>query len=307
MAATLTPVISSLPDNLQSWGRSWALSLRAARKAERTQRLYIGGLVALSRFLEDRGMPTDPASISGEHVREFLADQVARLSPATARARHAYLSVFFNWLVGEGELRESPMRRIKPPALDERLPEILDDVAFAKLLRACQGRGLTERRDLAMLRLMEETGIRRAECATLRLEDVDLDELTVTVMGKGRRVRVCPFTPQTATAIDRYLRERSRTRWARDPALWIGHVGPISPNAIGEMLERRSLQAGLGRRVKPHSLRHRFADHWKADGGSEDSLMALGGWRSRDVMARYGRANEQRRAIDEYRRLRGDQ
>jgi site-specific recombinase XerD len=305
MAATLNPTIRSLPANLADYARGWALALRAARKAERTQRLYIGGLRAFAAFLESRGMPTDPTAVTGEHVREFLVDQGERLSPATARARHAYLSVFFNWLVQEGELRESPMRRIKPPALDERMPDILSDDHYMKLLRACAGTHLTERRDLAMIRLLEETGMRRAECAGLRLEDVDLDEMTATVMGKGRRIRTVPFTAETALALSRYLRERNRTRWAKRPELWIGHVGPITPNAIGEMLERRSKQAGIPR-AHPHALRHRFADRWKRDGGSEDALMSLGGWRNRDVMARYGRANEARRAIEEYRRLRGE-
>lgn len=305
MAATLNPAISTLPDGLVDVARGWHLSLRAARKSEQTQKLYLLGLRAFADFLRERGMPTDPPSITGEHVREFLVDSSARLSPATVRARHSYLSVFFNWLVDEGEIKWNPMARIKPPALDETLPDIVSDEAFAKLLKACQGTHLTDRRDTAMIRLLEDTGMRRAECATLRVEDVDLDELTVTVMGKGRRVRVHPFTADTGEAIHRYLRIRKTTRWWKGPELWIGHVGPLSPNAVGEMLVRRSNQAGIPR-VHPHAFRHRFADRWKRDGGSEDGLMAIGGWRSRDVMARYGRANETRRAIEEYRRIRAD-
>jgi integrase len=57
--------------------------------------------------------------------------------------------------------------------------------------------------------------------------------------------------------------------------------------------------------VSPHMFRHRFADRWKATGGSEEGLMAVGGWSNRDIMARYGRVNRSNRAIEEYRRLRG--
>lgn len=299
----MNPTISTLPAELGRATRDWGLSLRAARKSERTQNLYVGAVKSLATFLDGRGMPTDPAAITGEHVREYLADQLDRLSPATARARHSYLSVFFNWLVSEGEIKTSPMARIKAPALDETLPDITSDEDYAKLLKACQGTHLTDRRDTAMIRLLEETGMRRAECAALQLADVDLDGLVAVVMGKGRRERRCYFTPETAVAVGRYLRERSKTRWAKSPALWIGHVGPLSPNALGEMLERRSRQAGIAR-VHPHALRHRFADRWKRDGGSEDALMALGGWRDHKVMQRYGRLNASRRAEEEYRRLR---
>jgi site-specific recombinase XerD len=130
-------------------------------------------------------------------------------------------------------------------------------------------------------------------------------------MGKGRHERTASMTHEAAVAIDRYLRERGRQRYARTGALFLARTGRMSPNAVGEVVYRRARMAGLvddaGRElVSAHMFRHRFADRWKRDGGSEEGLMALGGWHNRTMMERYGRANREQRAHDEYRRLRGD-
>lgn len=298
---------------LQLYSDSWRLHLRAERKSPLTIRLYVGTVADLARFLRSRGMPTDPSAISGEHLREYLTDQLDRgLSAKTVHSRHGFLSVFFRWLVDEGEITASPMARIKAPRLDETAPPIVTDDQFAALLKMCTGRGTDDRRDLAILRLLEATGLRRAECASVQIDDLNLSDMTVTVMGKGRRVRTVPFPPETAVAIDRYLRERAKRRYARSGALFLARTGPMSPNAIGDVVYRRARMAGLidangHELISPHMFRHRFADRWKREGGTEDSLMALGGWRNRDIMQRYGRANAAGRAIEEYRRLRPEQ
>jgi site-specific recombinase XerD len=303
-------VPEAVPEELADLLGSWLLRLRTENRSIQTQRLYLGTVADLSRFLAARGMPTDVASMTGEHLREYFLEQLERgLSAKTVHSRHGFLSVFFRWLVEEGELRENPMARIKPPKVDETLPPVVTDEQFAAMLRTCTGRGPNDRRDEAILRLLEATGMRRAECAAARLNDVDLDEMTVTLMGKGRRVRRVPFTPETALAIDRYLRERKRKRYAPAAELFLARTGPMSPNAVGEVVYLRAKKAGLvdakgSELVSAHMFRHRFADRWKRDGGTEDALMALGGWRNRDIMARYGRANAASRAIDEYRRLR---
>lgn len=310
----MQPVISAKPDlgGLQLYADSWKLHLRAERKSPLTIRLYLGTLADLARFLESRGMPRDPAALSGEHLREYLTNQLDRgLSAKTVHSRHGFLSVFFRWMVDEGEITASPMARIKAPRVDETAPPIVSDEQYAAMLKTCTGRDTDDKRDAAILMLLEATGVRRAECASVQIDDLDLEAGTVTVMGKGRRVRTVPFTVETGRAIDRYLRERAKKRYARSGALFLARTGPMSPNAISDVVYRRARMAGLvdsqGRElVSPHMFRHRFADRWKREGGSEDSLMALGGWRNRDIMQRYGRANAAGRAIEEYRRLRSE-
>ena len=312
MVQPVTATIA-LPVDMAPYSDSWNLHLRAENRSPQTIKLYMGVLRDLSAFLRSRGMPTDPTVVTGEHLREYFADQLARgLSAKTVRSRHGFLSVFFRWLGEEGERTDNPMSRIKPPTLDETDPPMVSDAQFAAMLKACNGREWDDRRDAAILRVMESTGLRRAEVAGLTVDSVNLADLTLTVeagTSKGRRQRTVPFTTETAVAIDRYLRERAKRKYARTGALFLARTGPMSPNAVGEVVYRRARMAGLiddhGRElVSAHMFRHRFADRWKADGGSEEALMSLGGWRNREIMQRYGKVNRQSRAIDEYRKLR---
>src|SRR5207247_25497 len=93
--------------------------------------------------------------------------------------------------------------------LDAKVIPVLSDDQLRRLLRACEGRSLRDRRDEALVRLMVETGLRAGEVVTLRLDDVDVGGGTLVVRrGKGGGGRLVPFSPQTSRALDRYLRLR---------------------------------------------------------------------------------------------------
>lgn len=88
-------------------------------------------------------MLTDVAAISREHVEAFITDQLARLAPASAANRYSSLRPFFNWLVEVGQIKASPMARMRKPKLPEHAPPILTDAELGAILRACEGRPST--------------------------------------------------------------------------------------------------------------------------------------------------------------------
>jgi site-specific recombinase XerD len=286
------------PDDVRALLTSWRRSLAARRSSPATVATYTSAVERMADFLEAQGMPTGVARIRREHVEAFVADLLTRRAPATAHNRYRGVQAFFAWALEEGEVRVSPMANMKPPRLPETPPPVLRDVELRKLLDACaRDKSFSGRRDEAMLRLLMDTGIRRAELLGLRVDDVALDDGLVTVTGKGSRTRVVGIGAGTIQAIDRYLRARAKRSDAREPWLWLGRKGRLRETGLAELVRERGRQAGITARLHPHSFRHAYAHAMLAGGMQEHDLMAIAGWKSPAMLARYAASTRQERAI----------
>lgn len=276
---------------------AFELHLRAANKAPRTVESYLASVDHVGAYLRAQGMPTSPAGIRREHIEAYLADLMARgYRPASVAVYYRSLRVFFGYLVDEGEITVSPMARMRAPAVPETPPPLLHDDELLRLLKTCDGKDFASRRDLAILFLLLDSGMRRSELAGLTVNDLDFEHRTAMVMGKGRRPRACPFEFKTAECLHRYVRERSKRKDADRPELWLGLAGPLTSNGIYQAVKSRAGQAGL-KGVFPHLFRHQFAHAHLAAGGNETDLMQLAGWRSRVMLDRYGSSAATERAL----------
>jgi site-specific recombinase XerD len=300
MAANTSLV--SAPSGIRVLGDSFRRSLLAENKSPRTVQTYMEALRLFGAFLADKGMPTEIPNIRREHVESFIADLLARWKPATANNRHRALQAFFKWAVEEGEIKDSPMARMKPPKVPEAPPPVLTEDQIHRLLKACAGKDFAARRDTAIILLLYDTGMRRAELAGLKVSDLDLDQNVAFVMGKGGRPRACPFGRKVALALDRYLRARAQNRNAALPELWLGLAGPMTDSGIYQAIRDRAEKAGIGK-VYTHIFRHSYAHQYLSGGGQEGDLMILAGWRSRTMLGRYGASAAAERARKAHRLL----
>jgi integrase/recombinase XerC len=287
---------------------SWQRHLTAANRSPKTIYTYLDGVRQLVAFCAEHDRPTDPVDMGREDVEAFISHLLATRSSSTAATRYRGLQQFFKWLEEEEEVGRSPMARMKPPSIDEKQVEVVAVDDLRALLQACKGKGFAERRDMALIRFMIDTGARLAETAGLRLSDVDLDRragAVAFVVGKGRRERALPLGRSTVRDLDRYLRTRDKHPAAHLEWLWIGgrgRVGKLGDSGITQMLRRRCDQAGI-KRIHPHQLRHTFAHEFKRAGGNDAELQHLGGWRSPQMLQRYGASAAAERARKAHRRL----
>ncbi|WP_299517975.1 tyrosine-type recombinase/integrase [uncultured Serinicoccus sp.] len=295
-------------DALELLAQSWQVSLRADRKSPATLKSYGDGVRHYLTWCGEQ----DAEPLGRSSLRGFVSDLLdGGAAPATARSRQLAVRRFTAWLTEEGEIPVDPFLGVKAPKLDQHVIEPLTDDELRRLLKACtppagsdRPQQMRYRRDEAILRLMLEAGLRAGEVVAIGVADVNLTEGTAVVRrGKGGKGRVVPFGPQTAKAIDRYLRLRAHHRLAQRPDLWLGDRGKgFTYDALHKTLKDRADAAGI-EGFHPHKMRHTAAHRWLAAGGSESGLMAVAGWTRPDMLMRYTKAQASARAAEEARKL----
>lgn len=285
------PIAEGYLDLLASFERS----LRADNKSPRTLETYREAALLFGQYLADHALPMEVSEIQKRHVEAWIIEELAHFAASSVNNRYRGLQAFFKWLVEEDELGESPMARMQQPQIPERPPEFPKEQAIRAILRVCEGKGFRERRDLAIIRLLLDTGMRRQEIAGLQIKDVDFDANVAIVHAKFDRIRGCPFGRKAAVALDRYLRVRRDHRDAVLGDLWLGLSGPMTPSGIYQVVRDRAAEAGYPG-VYTHLWRHNFAHLWLSAGGQESDLLRLAGWKSRQMLSRYGASAADERA-----------
>lgn len=293
--------------------------LRAEHKAEATRKTYLDRAAKLDAWLErlpgsyleavpdacgqdgqDLPVPQEPNDVTRAHISGYIEAVVARTSAATGSNHYRALQQFFKFLTLEEVIDWDPFGKLRPPhVVDKPVPVIRHDVLWI-LLGACKGRGLAELRDTAIIMVLLDIGLRRGELAGLdyaekpEAGDVDLVFDVLNVRGKGGWCRVAPFGDTAGLAIECYIRKRNRVLRAADMQvdgpLWITvkTMKRLTGEGIARMLDRRCDQAEI-RRINPHRFRHTFAHEFRVDNSDDETdLMYLMGWRSRQMLSRYG-------------------
>jgi site-specific recombinase XerD len=288
---------------------SWELALRADGYADGTVKAYQNAVRSLADWLAEHHPEVGPTELDRQHIRGWLVALREGHSSNTARGWFAGVRHFCRWLQSEGEADQDATAGIRTPAPGDPETPVLSDADLRALLAICAGTDFTARRDTAIIMLFLDGGLRLSELAGLQVADVDLRDRIVFVAGKasrrsGPRHRAVPLGIKAARALDRYLRERRRHPYADTLRLWLGSRGrpTLDADGVKAMLKRRGTDAGIAN-LHPHAFRHTWAHAFRSAGGNEGDLMLLGGWRSRAMLDRYGKAAAADRAADAYRRL----
>ncbi|MEU0569310.1 tyrosine-type recombinase/integrase [Nonomuraea sp. NPDC005983] len=236
-------------------------------------------------------LPDDAETVTADEIRAFLVHEQKRAGLPTAKAAHAYLGVWFAWLIaGEERTTFSPVLKTDKPRLPQKASKYLTLDEVAALLDVCKGSNFVARRDAAIIRVLIDNGLRVSGLAGLRLDNVDLRGRRLKIVLKGGDEHWAPIGDRTVQAIDRYLRARAQHARADSPWLFLGTKSRTRPGltdaGIQAMLKRRGEQAGV-EGVHPHRFRGTSAHQLLAAGASPDDVRRILGWKSEAMLRHY--------------------
>jgi integrase/recombinase XerD len=242
-----------------------------------TVEAYRRDLAGYRRFLSRRGI-VDAAGVSQEDVRAFLAHLSRRRAPdgeryrssSVARAMSAVRS-FHRSLAREGGAPGDPTAGVDRPRVGRSLPRPLSLEEVARLLDGPRDLTPAGLRDRAILELLYGSGLRISELVGLDVDDVDLEEGSVRVVGKGGKEREVPVGRAAREALGAYLaagRPALASPRSRGALFLNQRGGRLTRQGCALVLAGRVRAAGIRRRVTPHTLRHSFATHL-LEGGAD--------------------------------------
>ena len=249
--------------------------------AERTQGLYA---YHLGHFKAVVGGDKPIAEVGAGEVRRYLAGmrQVngERYSPPYVDQVYRTLNTFFRWCVREGLVQANPLERVRRPRVPKRKSPRLELAEVEQVLETVKEHTGNPERNLAMVLLMVDSGLRRGEVIGLTVRDVDVEAGVVRVLGKDKEERYVPIGERAREALRAYLAVRGNG----GGALFITDRGTaLSDQGWGTLVHRLRKRSGVP--VNCQILRHTFANLFIANGGNLRKLQAILGHASVETTA----------------------
>jgi integrase/recombinase XerD len=284
-------------------------SLRNERgRAEQTQKTYAAALNRFVAWAKTQNLQRW-AEVELTHLTRFLIHEQerplqgqahkskAKLSTSSLYLQIAALRAFYKFCETERYLAQNVAENLSLPRRWKRLPKTLSDDEIRRLLQPLEPQTPESLCDQAILEVAYASGLRLAELRSLRLECLHLDAGFLTVIGKGNKERVVPVGSHAIAAIQRFL-DSARPQLVRPKSpgtLFLTKRGTsFSAPTMWRHIKARVRQAGIGRNVTPHMLRHSFATHLLEHGADLRIIQELLGHSSISTTELYTHVSGQR-------------
>lgn len=226
-------------------------------------------------------------SIETEDLRNYLSEYQAKnnCSKVTIDNVRRILSSFFAWLEDEDYIMKSPVRRIHKVKATQTVKETYTDEELEEMRDAC-----IEIRDLAMVDFLASTGVRVGELVNLDRVDIDMQERSCVVLGKGGKEREVYFDARTKIHLQNYLNSRTDN----NPALFVSLLRPYDRLKIsGVEIRLRELGKRINiKKIHPHKFRRTMATKAIDKGMPIEQVQVLLGHRKIDTTLQYAMVNQ---------------
>lgn len=251
---------------------------------------YTFDIRRLSKYLEDNKFTISPIEVSTEEIQHFIYHISKSLNQRTQSRIISGLKSFYNFLLLENYIEQSPLDLIETPKIGRKLPDVLTLEDIDNLIEAVWLDNQTElhtllaHRNKAMLEMLYSCGLRVSELVNIQLSDLFFEEGFVKITGKGNKQRFVPIGENAQRTINIYIKEVRKLfpiqKEAQD-ILFVNRRGrKLTRAMIFTIIRELSDKINLQKTISPHTFRHSFATHLLENGADLRSIQMMLGHES---------------------------
>lgn len=225
----------------------------------------------------DNFISKDFISITKDDIVKYLNYLRESISARSVNRHISALKGFYNFLLEEGYIKESPLENISVMKTEKKLPKYLSIEEVDKLLNIPLVTHY-DYRNKAMLEVMYATGMRVSELVSLEYSNVDLYNAIVRIKGKGKKTRIVPIGEMASYYLKLYIEEYRNKLLLKENynELFLNNHGkPITRHGFNFILENIRVKANIEKEITPHVLRHSFATHLLEGGADLRSIQEM--------------------------------
>lgn len=238
------------------------------RLAQNSVESYMRDLRSFAHFIL-RMWDVPPQKVEPQMIERYMAWLFDRGREKTSQARAlSGVKSFFNFLMISDKIENSPAEFILSPKFGRQLPDILSTDEIDRIIATVDTSSVKGLRDSAMLELLYSCGLRVSELISLKVQDLFFGEGYIRVIGKGDKQRLVPISATARERIYRYLDKRPETRSGEETLFLNNRGSRLTRVMVFTILKQAARNAGIEKRISPHTFRHSFATHLLEGGAS---------------------------------------
>lgn len=252
------------------------------RSSVHTVTAYEIDLRQFSDYLAEQYQLTDLTEATHMIVRSWIVSLMeAGIDPRSVNRKITTLRTLYRFLIKTGRMQRSPMLKVQAPKTKKKLPEYIDEKKMEQLLQieGEQPADFMHFRNYLIIDFFYRTGVRLSEMIQLKVSDVNLYNLTITVLGKRNKVRQIPITLGFKSLIADYLGQRKKfigEMGTEHPYFFVDNKGnQMSPGFVYTTVKNSISQVSTGQKRSPHVLRHSFATAMLNHGADINAIKEL--------------------------------
>lgn len=243
--------------------------------SELTKDSYKRDLILYKDFLEVNHI--DYLKISKNDIMKFLKylDNL-HFTNKTISRNLSTLRSFYNYLIEIKLLEDNVFKRVKNPKIEKKLPNYLSIIEVDEIIASIKEDESEEIKDKCLFELLYSTGIRVSEASNIKMQDFDLNNKSIRVLGKGNKERIVYFGEPCKILIEKYLKVRNE--FLKEPIdyLFVNQLGgKLSRESIEYIIDKIIKKSSIKHKISPHTLRHTFATHLLDNGADLKSVQEL--------------------------------